>query len=224
MKKKFENMVVLITGASRGIGYATAIAYAKEGAQIIALARTIGGLEQLDDEIKSFGGIPPVLIPADLSNIDKLESLGPTIGQRFNHIDIFISNAGMLGTLGSIARGKISEMEKVLKVNLLANFQLIRTLDPLLQNAKEAQAIFVSSGAAHGDRAYWGAYSVSKAGLEQLAHIYAAENRTTNVKIAIIDPNRVRTDMRAKAYPGEDPQTLPPPEEIIDKFFYPEFI
>ena len=213
-----EGKIALVTGASRGIGYAVAKAYAKEGAQVIALARTVSGLEKLDDEIKSFGGKSPVLMPFDLSNIDELENLGPTIASRFDHIDIFVSNAGALGTMGSLARSKMKISEDVIKVNLLSNFQLIRTLDPLLQNSDAGRVIFVSSGAAHGARANWGAYSVSKAGLEQLAYVYAAENETTNVNVSIVDPGRVRTKMRADAYPGEDPMERPEPDEIVGKF------
>ena len=215
---KLKGRTALITGASRGIGFETAKTFAKEGAQIIALARTVGGLEELDDAIKADGGLPPILIPADLTNFDELEALGPSLASRIDKLDIWVANASMLGTMGPIAHCKMTESRKVMDTNVMSNIQMIRTLNPLLLNSDAGRVIFVSSGAAHGPRAYWGTYSISKAATEQLAAVYAAENETTNINVNTIDPGKIRTNMRAEAYPGEDPQTLPHPSQIMDTF------
>lgn len=215
---KLKGRTALITGSSRGIGFEIAKTYAKEGAQIIALSRTIGGLEELDDAIKKEGGLPPILIPADLTNLDELEALGPIISSRINKLDILVANASMLGTMGPLAHCKMTEAQKVMDTNVMANIQLLRTLNPLLLNSDSGRVIFISSGAAHGPRAYWGTYSISKAATEQLAAVYAAENETTNINVNTVDPGKVRTNMRAEAYPGEDPQTLPHPSQIMNTF------
>lgn len=216
--KDFKGKIALVTGASRGLGRALAIALGHRGAHVICIARTVGGLEETDDLVKQAGG-SATLMPIDLSKTQELDALGPTIAQRFDHIDLFVGNAAMLNTLSPVTHADPSEWDKVLNINLNANFRLIRTLDPLLQNAPSPRALFVSTGKSVIDgRAYWGAYGVSKAALETLVRTYAAENEQTNLKVNIVNPGAVRTQMREKAKPGEDPDTLPSPDEIALKF------
>ncbi|USO03891.1 MAG: SDR family NAD(P)-dependent oxidoreductase [Rhodospirillales bacterium] len=209
--------IALVTGASRGIGAAVARAYAGAGAHVVLLARSVGGLEEVDDDIRASGG-KATLMPQDLLDMAALERLGPALLERFGGLDIFVGNAGMLGTLGPLADADPKEFQKVMDTNVTANFRLIRTLDPLLRASEAGRAIFVSSGAAHGMRAYWGAYGISKAALEMLAKTYAAETVKTKIRVNFVDPGAVRTAMRASAYPGEDPLSLPAPEEVTDVF------
>lgn len=207
----------LITGASRGIGAAVAKELARRGAHVILIARTIGGLEAVDDEIKAFGG-KATLMPLDLFKLDDLDALGPTLHQHFPKLDILVGNAAMLGTLAPIGHVKPDEFQRVMDLNVTANYRLIRTLDPLLKAAPAGRVVFVSSGVTKDFKAYWGEYAVSKAALEALAKVYANECVNTNVKVNILDPGRVRTSMRAQAYPGEDPQSRPHPDEIAPYF------
>lgn len=207
----------LVTGASRGIGAAVAKAYAKAGAHVILLARTVGGLEETDDAIRALGG-KATIMPVDLAELDSLDALGPTLLQHFGGLDIFVGNAGYLATNGPITHSSVKEWDISLTVNLSANFRLVRTLDPLLQQSSAGRAIFVTSGVTSDVRAYWGPYAVSKAAVEMLAKTYAAENAKTNVRVNIIDPGRVRTAMRARAYPGEDPMMRPAPDDIVTPF------
>jgi len=218
VEQSLKGKIALITGASKGIGAAVAKDYARAGAHVILLARNVSGLEAVDDEIKESGG-EATLIPCDLTNFEAIEKLGPMLFDRFGGIDIFVGNAGMLGTLKPLPQISPREFEQVLQTNLLANFQLIRTLDPLLRNAKEGRAMFVSTseGVIKG-RAYWGAYAVSKAALEAMVRVYADETRETNLRVNLIDPGAVRTDMRSSAKPGEDPMSLPAPKDITDMF------
>jgi len=213
-----SNKIALVTGASRGIGAAVAKAYAKAGAHVILLARNVSGLEQVDDEIVQGGG-KATLMPVDLLKLETLDNLGPTLYERFGKLDIFVGNAGLLGTLGPLAQADPKEFQKVMDVNVMANYRLIRTLDPLLRASPNGRAIFVSTGAGvtHG-RAYWGAYSVSKAGLESMAQVYADETKETNLRVNVIDPGAVRTEMRKSAKPGENPMSLPAPEETTQGF------
>lgn len=218
MAGALSGKIALITGASRGIGAAVAKAYAAEGAHVVLIARTVGGLEEVDDAIRARGGAA-TLMPVDLTKLDDLDKLGPTLMERFGRLDIFVGNAGFLGTLGPVTHADAKEWARVLDTNLNANFRLIRTLDPLLRAAPAGRAIFVSTGpGVVKGRAYWGAYAVSKAALETLARVYAAETEQTKVRVNVIDPGSVRTAMRANAKPGEDPMTLPAPEEITDIF------
>ncbi len=203
----------VITGASRGIGAAMAKEIAKQGAHVILIARTIGGLEAVDDEIKAFGG-KATLMPLDLFKLNDLDNLGPTIYQHFPKVDIFIGNAAMLGTLAPLGHLKPKEWQQVMDLNVTANYRLIRTLDPLLRASEAGRVVFVSSGITKDFKAYWGEYAVSKAALEALAKTYAAECANTNVRVNILDPGRVRTAMRAAAYPGEDPMQRPHPDDI----------
>ncbi len=215
--KPLDGRVALITGASRGIGAAVAKAYAKAGAHVVLTARNTKALEALDDEIRGSGG-KATLIPLDLLDHDKIDTLGPALAQKFGRLDIFVGNAGMLGTLGPLGHAKANEWDRVIALNLTANFRLIRTLDPLLRASDAGRVILVTSGAAEGFRAYWGAYAVSKAGLEALARSYKAETDKTNIRVNLVDPGRIRTAMRAEAFPGEDPQTLQTPDEIVETF------
>ena len=204
---------VLVTGASRGIGRATSIAFAKEGAHLILLARTRGGLEEADDEVRAAGGTA-TLIEMDLTDAAKLDALGPSLFQRFGHHDVLIANAAMLGPLSPLIHISDQDWGNVIDLNLTVNWRLIRTLDPLLQRAEAGRAVFVSSNAAHSCRGYWGPYAVSKAGLEALVKVYANEVASTKVRANLLDPGATRTAMRAKAMPGEKPEILPPPEAI----------
>ncbi len=210
--------IALITGASKGIGAAVAKAYAKAGAQVILMARNKSALEKIDDEIRELGG-QATLMPLDLMRLDDLENLGQVLYQKFGQLDIFVGNAGILGTLGPLPQISAREFQHVIDTNLSANFRLIKTLDPLLQKSEAGRVIFVSTGAdIVKGHAYWGSYAVSKAALETMARIYAAENEKKSLKVNIIDPVRVRTDMRASAKPGEDPMSLPHPDDITNVF------
>ena len=216
--QQFEGKIALITGASKGIGAAVAKAYAKAGTHVILLARDTKKLEAVDDEIRTGGG-QATLMPLDLMKLDELDKLGPTIYERFGRLDIFVGNAGMLGTLGPLAQISNREFQHVMDTNLSANFRLIKTLDPLLQASEAGRAIFVSTGSGVVEgRAYWGTYSISKAALESMVRVYAAETAKTNLRVNIIDPGGVRTDMRAAAKPGGDPMSLPAPEDIVETF------
>ncbi len=215
--QRLKNSIALITGASRGIGRAVALAYAREGAHVIAMARSAGALEELDDEINDLGGAV-TLLRLNLTNGDKIDALGPTILERFGKLDILVGNAGVLGPLSPLGHVSEKDWNEVLNVNLSANWRLLRTLDPLLRKSDAGRAIFVTSGVARNCRAYWGPYSVSKAALEALVKTYAAEVSDTNVRANLISPGAVATDMRAKAMPGEDPATLPKPEDLAETF------
>lgn len=217
MTKALDGKTALITGASRGIGAAVAKELAKQGAHVILIARTIGGLEAVDDEIKKLGG-KATLMPLDLFKLNDLDALGPTLYQHFPKLDIFVGNAAMLGTLAPLGHVKPDEFQRVMDLNVTANYRLIRTLDPLLKASDNGRVVFVTSGITKDFKAYWGEYAVSKAALEALAKVYAAECANTNVKVNILDPGRVRTKMRAEAYPGEDPQKRPHPDDIAPYF------
>lgn len=214
---RLKDRIALITGASRGIGRAVALAFAREGAHVILAARTVGGLEEADDAVRAAGG-SATLVPLDLTDGEKVDNLGPTLFQRWGRLDVLVGNAGILGPLSPL--GHISERDwnAVLAVNVTANWRLIRTMDPLLQKSDAGRAIFVTSGAADGRHAYWGAYAVSKAALEALAKTYASEVERTPVRVNLVNPGRIRTAMRAKAYPGENPASLPAPETIAETF------
>jgi len=215
--KQLKGRLALVTGASRGLGRAVALALAREGAQIIISARTEGALEEVDDEIRAVGGKATIL-KLDLRAGDRIDQLGPTLYQRFGKLDIFVGAAGILGPLSPLPHVTADAWSAVIDINLNANWRLIRTLDPLLRLSDAGRAIFVTSGAAAGGTAYWGPYAVSKAGLETLGRTYAAECATTNVQVSVIDPGPMRTGMRAKAFPGEDPLTLPAPDEVAPLF------
>lgn len=208
----FTDRVALVTGASRGIGRAVALALAKAGAQVIATATNQGGLEELDDEVRETTGRSATLVPLDLKDGDGLDRLGAAIHERWGRLDALVANAAVLGPMTPLAHVEVKDWAKVMAVNLTANWRLIRAMDPLLRASDAGRAVFLTSGVAREPRAFWGLYAISKAGLEALARTYADETETTQVRVAIYNPGRTRTRMRAEAFPGEDVQTLPPPE------------
>ncbi len=217
-KKPLKERLALVTGASRGIGRAVALALAEQGAHVVITARTVGGLEELDDEIRAEGG-KATLLQLDLRNGEKIDQLGPTLFQRWGKLDILVACAGILGPLSPLHHVTEDAWNAVIDINLSANWRLIRTLDPLLKRAEAGRAVFATSGESSGKNAYWGPYAVSKAGLETLVKTYAHELADTPVRANLINPGAVRTQMRAKAFPGEDPKTLPTPEDVVPLFW-----
>lgn len=209
--------VALITGASRGIGKAVALRFAAEGAHVIAMARTVGALEELDDEITAAGG-QVTLVPADLRDFEAIDTLGPVLLERFGKLDILVANAGALGEMTPLTHYDAKAWHEVFDVNVHANWRLIRTLDPLLRKSDAGRAILVSSGAARNPRAFWGAYAVTKAALETLMQVWASELQKSDVRVNIVNPGATRTGMRAAAFPGEDPMSLKTPEDIAGDF------
>ena len=207
--------IALVTGATRGIGRSIALGLARSGAHVIAVGRTQGALEELDDQIRALGGDKPTLVPLDLMNGDGVDQLGRAIYERWGKLDILIAAAGILGITTPVPHMDPDVWDRVLSVNLTANYRLIRSMDLLLRQAEAARAVFVTSGAAARPRAFWGAYAASKAGLEALAAVYADEVENTPVRIALVNPGPMRTMMRMRAFPGEDPATLPEPDEIV---------
>ena len=206
--------VALVTGASRGIGYAIAFGLAQAGAHVIACARTQGALEALDDDIWAIGGDSATLVPLDLADGDGIDRLGGAIHERFGKLDILVGAAGLLGGTTPVAHLEPKVWDRVVATNLTANYRLIRSMDPLLRRSEAATAIFLTSGAATSPRAFWGVYAATKAGLNALAAVYADEVEHTQVRVAVVNPGPMRTRMRAQAFPGEDPMTLPEPAEI----------
>jgi NAD(P)-dependent dehydrogenase (short-subunit alcohol dehydrogenase family) len=214
---RLQGRVALVTGASRGLGAAIAQRFAAEGAELILVARTVGGLEEVDDAVQAAGS-HATLVPLDLTDFAALDRLGAAIFERHRRLDVLVANAGILGGLSPLGHIDPKEWQRVIDVNLTANWRLIRSLDPLLRASPSGRAIFVTSSAGASPRAYWGAYAVAKAGLDQLARIYASEVEQTALKVNLVDPGRLRTAMRAQAYPGEDPKNLPLPESVADVF------
>jgi NAD(P)-dependent dehydrogenase (short-subunit alcohol dehydrogenase family) len=213
MTKPLEGRLAVVTGASRGIGRAAALALAEAGAHIVALARTQGALEELDDAIRAVGS-SATLVPLNLKDYDALDRLGAALHERWGKLDILLGNAGILGELAPITHIDQPVWDEVMAINVTANYRLIRSLDPLLRASDAGRAIFITSGAAHKHKAYWGVYSVSKAALEALVRTYAAETATTPVKTMLLNPGPLRTAMRRAAMPGEDPLTLKTPEDL----------
>ncbi len=214
-KGRLRGRIALITGASRGIGAATAKRFAAEGAHVILVARTVGGLEEVDDAIRALGG-GATLVPLDLTQGPGIDELGAKVAERFGRLDILVGNAATLGVLSPLAHIDPEVWDRVLALNLTANWRLIRSFDPLLRESDAGRVIFVTSGVARGVFPYWGPYAVGKAALEMLARTYAGEVAKTDIRVNLFDPGIVRTRMRAGAFPGEDPNTLPPPESVTD--------
>jgi NAD(P)-dependent dehydrogenase (short-subunit alcohol dehydrogenase family) len=208
--------IALVTGASRGIGAATALALAKAGAHVVAVARTVGGLEELDDAIRAVGGTA-TLVPLDLTDTDGIIRLAAALLERYQRLDILIGNAGLVGPSSPLDHVQPKDWDAVMALNVTANWHLIRAMDALLRRSDAGRAVFLSSGAAHNMRAYRGPYSVSKAALEALVRTYAAETVTTPVRVNLVNPGPTRTRMRAQVMPGEAPMTLPPPELVAEK-------
>jgi len=217
MTGRLHDRLALITGASRGLGRAAALAIAAEGAHVILLARTVGGLEEVDDEIQKAGG-KATLVPLDLTDYAGLDRLGATIYERWGKLDILIGNAGILGPLTPVGHISPEDWDKAIAVNVTANYRLIRSLDPLLRRSDAGRAVFVTSGAAHKCRPYWGPYSVTKAALQALVKTWAAETMQTELRVNLLSPGPIATKMRAKAMPGEDPTTLPQPADVAPLF------
>ena len=216
MTGRLAGKIALITGASRGIGAAVAERFAEEGAHLIITARTVGGLEELDDVIKANGG-SATLVPLDLKNFDEINQMGAALHERFGKLDILVANAATLGVLTPVAHIDPHVWEDAIQLNLTANYQLIRSLDPLLRAADAGRAIFVTSGASRG-MAFWGAYAATKAGLDSLIKCYADEVENTSIRVNLLNPGATRTGMRANAFPGEDPETLKTPKSITGIF------
>ena len=208
--------VILVTGASRGIGYASAIEAAKRGAHVVAVARTVGGLEELDDEIQDLGS-STTLVPLDLRDGDAIDRLGAAIFERWGALDGLVANAGQLGVLSPLPHVSPEDFDKVIAVNVTANYRLLRSCDLLLRQADAGRAVFVSSSSARSARPYWGLYAASKAAVDAMVKSYAGEVEQTKVRVNVFYPGAVRTAMRAKAMPGEDPATLPTPADIAPK-------
>jgi NAD(P)-dependent dehydrogenase (short-subunit alcohol dehydrogenase family) len=222
---RLAGRTALITGATRGIGRAVALALAREGAHLILTGRTAGALEEVDDEIrqitKAIKGAADgraTLLTLNLKHGEKIDGLGPTLFSRFGKLDILIANAGVLGPLSPLGHITTDAFLETIDINLTANWRLIRTLDPLLKQSDAGRAVFVTSGAASAKNAYWGPYAASKAGLEALVKTYARECDASTVRVNLINPGPIRTRMRAKAFPGEDPMTLKTPEDIAPAF------
>jgi len=216
MSKLLSGRIALVTGASRGIGRAAAIALGGAGAHVICVARTVGGLEETDDAIVKAGGTA-TLVPLNLKDFAAIDRLGASIYERWGKLDALLGNAGVLGQLTPLAHMDPKTFQEVLDVNLTANWRLIRSLDPLLRLSDAGRVLFVTSGAARKHIAYWGAYALSKSALEILALTYAVECETTNIKVNLLNPGPMRTLMRMKAMPGEDPAYLVKPEDMAFK-------
>jgi NAD(P)-dependent dehydrogenase (short-subunit alcohol dehydrogenase family) len=214
---RLKGRIALITGASRGIGAAVARRYAAEGATLVLIARTVGGLEELDDQVRALGG-HAVLVPLDLKDGDAIDRLGPALAERFGKLDIFVGNAGVLGELRPLTHYTPELWSETFEINVHANWRLLRTLDPLLRRSAAGRVILVTSRITETLRAYWGAYAASKAALEAMARTYANELKQTNLKVNLLDPVAVATRMRAEAYPGEDPTTLKQPDDVTELF------
>ena len=215
MTVNLNGRLALVTGASRGIGYFTALALAKAGAHVVACARTVGGLEELDDAIKAAGG-SATLVPFDLADMDAIDRLGGSIFERWGKLDILVANAGVLGTISPIGHVEAKVFEKVMTINVTATWRLIRSVEPLLLKSDAGRALILSSGAAHSCKPFWGPYSASKAAVEALARTWAGETQRTALRILSVDPGATRTAMRAQAIPGEDPSTVPHPSEVAE--------
>ncbi|HLN07838.1 MAG TPA: SDR family NAD(P)-dependent oxidoreductase [Xanthobacteraceae bacterium] len=216
MAKPLQNRVALVTGASRGIGAATALALARAGAHVVALARSVGGLEELDDAIRA-AGATATLVPADLKDFAAIDRLAAALMQRYGRLDVLVGNAGILGPLSPLAHVEAGAWDDVIAVNVTSNWRLIRAMDPPLRASDAGRAVFMTSGATANARAYWGPYTTSKAALEALVRSYAAEHATTRVRVNLFNPGPVRTRMRAQAMPGEDPNTLDQPEQVAER-------
>ncbi|MSO72073.1 MAG: SDR family NAD(P)-dependent oxidoreductase [Rhodospirillaceae bacterium] len=215
---RLKERIALVTGASRGLGRAVALRFAEEGAHVVAFARTQGALEELDDAIRKISGSPATLIAENLTDFDKIDRVGAALHGRFGKLDILVGAAATLGQLSPLGHYSPKMWNDIFNLNVHANWRLIRALDPLLRLSNAGRAVFVTSGVARDPRMYWGPYAASKAALEQMVKIYAAEVAHTSVRANIVNPGGLRTKMRAQAFPGEDPMSLPPPEAVTEIF------
>jgi NAD(P)-dependent dehydrogenase (short-subunit alcohol dehydrogenase family) len=215
MSISLTNRIAVVTGASRGIGYATARVLAKAGAHIVAVARTQGGLEELDDEIRRDGG-SATLVPLSMTDSDGLARLGAALHERHGKIDILVGNAGVAGPSSPLGHIDLKPWNDVIAVNLTANFQLIRCMEPLLRASDAGRAVFTTAGSAQKAPGYRGPYAASKAALETLVRVWAAETASTPIRVNLFSPGPIRTRMRATVFPGEDPMTLDTPEQAAE--------
>lgn len=214
---RLAGKIALITGASRGIGAAVAVRFAREGAHVVLVARTVGGLEELDDDIRADGGAA-TLAPLDLCDFAKIDDLAAALYQRFGRLDVLVGSAAEFGAFAPLGHVDPRMWQQVVDLDLTANWRLIRVMDPLLRLAPAGRAIFVTSRLARDAPPYYGPYAIAKAGLDAMVRIYAGEAASTTVRANLIDPGAVRTRLRARIFPGEDPATLPPPESVTDAF------
>lgn len=208
-----KGRLALVTGASRGIGYEIARLLGAAGAHVIAVARTVGGLEELDDLIRADGG-EATLVPLDLKDMEGIDRLGGVIAERWGKLDILVANAGVLGGVSPIGHFTAKNFDEVMDINVRSVWRLIRSTDPLLRQSDQARAVIISSGAAHSCKPFWGPYSASKAAVEALARTWAAETATLGMKVNNVNPGPTRTHMRAQAMPGENPDSLPKPIDV----------
>ena len=211
--KIMAGRVALVTGASRGIGRACALELAKLGAHVVLVARTVGALEEVDDEVRKIGS-SATLVPLDLKDYDGIDRLGAALFDRWGRLDALLGNAGVLGAMTPLTHLKPKVWDELIAVNVTANFRLIRSMDLLLRRSDAGRAAFISSSAARRNTPFWGGYAVTKAALEMMVLTYAAEAANTDVKVNLFNPGGTRTAMRAKAFPGEDPMTLPAPDDV----------
>ena len=216
MPPPLADRIALVTGASRGIGYATALALARAGAHVVAVARTVGGLEALDDAIRTLGG-SATLVPLDLRDAAGIARLAAALNERYHRLDVLIGNAGIGGPSSPLAHVEPKAWDDVMAINVTANFQLIRHFEPLLRASDAGRVVFISSGGAHNARAYRGPYDISKAALVALARTFAIEAASTNIRVNLFNPGPTRTGLRAAVMPGEDPMTLPTPAEVAER-------
>ncbi len=214
MTPDLSGRIALVTGASRGIGYFIARHLAASGAHVIAVARTVGGLEELDDEIRSGGKGSATLVPLDLADFAGIDRLGGQIHERWGKLDILVANAGVLGVISPLGHVEAKVFDKVMAVNVTSTWRLIRSVDPLLRLSDAGRALLMSSGAAHSARAFWGPYAASKAAVEAMARSWADETKNMPLRVNAVNPGATRTAMRAQAVPGENPQTLPHPSDV----------
>ncbi len=214
MTGPLADRVAVVTGASRGIGRVAALGLAAAGAHVVAIARTVGGLEELDDEIRAAGGAA-TLVPMNLTDFPAIDRLGGAIFERWGRLDILLGNAAVLGVVTPLAHLAPKVFEELMAINVTANWRLIRSLDPLLRQSDAGRVLFLTSDEAERCRPYWGAYSASKAALEVLARTYAGELKGTRATVNLFDPGPLRTRLRAQGRPGEEPETVPPPETVV---------
>ncbi|MBL0933940.1 MAG: SDR family NAD(P)-dependent oxidoreductase [Rhizobiaceae bacterium] len=212
-KLDLQGRVALVTGASRGIGYHVAKELAAAGAHVIAVARTVGGLEELDDEIQAAGG-HATLVPLDLMDMPGIDRLGGAIFDRWGKLDILVANAGILGIIAPIGHVEAKVFDKVMATNVTGTWRLIRSVDPLLRKSDAGRAIVMTSDLAAHPRAYWGPFAASKAAVEAMVRSWALETQKSALRVNLVDPGPTRTAHRALAMPGEDPKTIPHPSEI----------
>jgi len=214
---RLAGRLALVTGASRGLGAAVAKRFAAEGAQLVLTARTVGGLEEVDDAVRAAGSTA-TLVPLDLADFEAIDRLGLSLYERFGRLDVLVGNAAFLGTLSPVGHITPRDWAAVVNLNLTANWRLIRSLDPLLRKSDAGRAIFVTDALARAPKAFWGAYAATKAALETLTLVYADEIANTKVRANVVDPGPLRTALRARAFPGEKPESLPPPETATEAF------